>query len=98
MRRVVLVAAAILSGGSAFVAHAKWGGVGRRYFALARPDQRGRFASGPLAPGDYLAIALEYVDENEAEDPDLLLRLSERATPLTIGDSETKTIVLSLVK
>jgi hypothetical protein len=68
-----------------------------RHFATARPDQDGSFAVGALAPGDYYAVALDYVDPGQAQDPELLDRLQRDALPLTIRDGERKVLELKLV-
>jgi hypothetical protein len=67
-----------------------------RHFALVRPDQSGRFRVGTLPPGDYFAVALEYVDVNEAQNPDLLEGLVKDAVSFTLRDAEAKMLDLKL--
>ena len=41
-----------------------------RYIAVGRPDQEGRFKVRALPPGDYFAVALDYVEAGAWTDPD----------------------------
>ena len=50
-----------------------------------RPDQQGRFTIAGLPPGDYLAAAVEYLEAGAERDPDLLAKLLEKATSLTLA-------------
>jgi len=67
-----------------------------RLFGTARPDQRGRFRLAGLPAGKYLAVAVDYLETGSERDPDLLDRLRERSTPVTLGDGESKDITLAL--
>jgi hypothetical protein len=69
-----------------------------RYYAMARPDQSGRFSVSSLPPGEYYAVAVEYVASNEAADPELLDRLAESASAFTLNPEEHLTIELRLVQ
>lgn len=75
----------------------RWSG-NSRYFGFGRPDQDGRYKTSALPPGDYYAVALDYLDQNESRDPDYLDRLRDKATPFTLGDGESKTLDLKLQK
>jgi hypothetical protein len=67
-----------------------------RWIRWVRPDQNGRFLVDDLLPGDYLAIALDDVDEAEWLNADYLERLRLRATRVTLGTGEPQTITLEL--
>jgi hypothetical protein len=67
-----------------------------RYRSTARGDQEGRFKIRALPPGRYYAIALDYLDQNEAGDPELLDRIHTRATMFTLGEDETKVLDLKV--
>jgi hypothetical protein len=67
-----------------------------RYFGSGRPDQDGRYKTSALPPGDYYAIALEYVDQGDARDPDFLDRIKDRATRFRLSDGESKALDLKL--
>jgi hypothetical protein len=68
-----------------------------RYIMVSRPDQEGRFKISPAPPGDYLAIALEYVESGQWTDPEFLKQIRDRATNFTLGDSEAKILSLKLI-
>ncbi len=63
----------------------------------ARPDQTGRFTMRDLRPGNYFAVALEYLETGAEYDPEVLGPLREVATPLKLADGEKKTIQLRIV-
>jgi hypothetical protein len=65
-----------------------------RSIAAARPDQQGRFSIVGLPAGQYLAIAVDYLEEGEERDPDLLKEWGRLATSFTLGDGETRTVNL----
>jgi hypothetical protein len=67
-----------------------------RYFAMARPDQHGQFRIEALPPGDYYAIAIDYVDPGDARDPQFLNNILGRATTVRIGEGETKVLTLKM--
>ena len=62
----------------------------------AKPDQQGRFKVEGLRPGDYLAIALAEVDDEQRGDPEYLNRLRPQATAFTIKEGETRPLTLRL--
>jgi hypothetical protein len=67
-----------------------------RYVTGTRPDQEGRFRARNLPPGDYYAIALEYIEAGSWGDPDVLERLKAKAKRVSIGEGERKTVDLDL--
>jgi hypothetical protein len=69
-----------------------------RYVRTVRGDAQGRFTVSGL-PGDtrYLAIALEYVDDTEARDPDFLEHMKNLATPFALRDDERRDLSLGLI-
>lgn len=69
-----------------------------RFIATARPDQHGRFKISNLPPGRYLAVALEYLEEGQWEDPDYLEALRPVATMFTLSAGETKTLALKVTR
>jgi hypothetical protein len=74
----------------------RWGVTGVRYMKSGRPDQDGRFKIAALPPGEYAAVAVDYVEPGESSDPEFLERVRIRATPFSIGEGETKTLDLKL--
>jgi len=62
----------------------------------ARPDQSGTFRFENVRPGDYLAIALDYVQQWQINDPKFLEELRDRATKLTLRDGEQQKLTLKV--
>jgi hypothetical protein len=73
----------------------KWGYL-TRWVRASRPDQSGRFAINGLPAGDYLVVAVDYLEPGEEQDPDVLERLRAVATSVTLKESEKKTLALKL--
>jgi len=73
----------------------KWG-PHSRFIQSARPDQRGRFTIKGLPPGEYVAIALEYLEPGEERDPDLLEAWRRGGTKFTLSEGETRALDVSL--
>jgi hypothetical protein len=71
---------------------------GSRFVRAVRPDQKGRYQINGLPRGEYLAVAAVYVEQGIWNDPEYLASLRERAQKLTLGDGESRTIFLKLVK
>ena len=70
-----------------------------RFIWSARPDQDGKFLMRGLpANNRYLALAVDYLEDGEANDPEFLASVRDRATPLAVGDGETKAIQLKFVE
>lgn len=75
----------------------KWTGLTSK-IASARPDQQGRFSVQGLRAGRYLAIALDYLEQGQEHDPDLLTEWARVATSFTLGDGESRTIDLKVTQ
>jgi hypothetical protein len=67
-----------------------------RWMRTGRPDQDGRFKITGLPPGEYHIVAIDYVDPNEWTEPDYLERMRSKATSVTIGEGETKSVDLKI--
>jgi hypothetical protein len=61
-----------------------------------RPDQDGRFKVRSLPPGSYYAIAVDYAEPGESNDPDFLERVRSKATSFSLNDGEAKTLDLKI--
>ena len=73
----------------------KWGFMSR-YLSTGRPDQDGRFQIRSLPAGNYYAVAVDYLEQGEQTDPEVLDKLRDRATSFSLNDGETKTLDLKL--
>jgi hypothetical protein len=69
---------------------------GSRYLRTGRPDQDGRFKVSGLPPGDYYAVALDYVDSTDWTDPEYLDRVKSKATGVSINEGEAKSVDLKI--
>jgi len=66
-----------------------------RYVAFADTDSQGRFLIRRLPSGErYLAAVVDYLDDGDQFDQELLERLRDRATAFTLGEGERKTLNL----
>jgi hypothetical protein len=67
-----------------------------RRMRSVKPDQQGIFKVEGLPPGDYLAIAMLEIDDEQRFEPEYLERLRAQATSFAIAEGETKTLALKL--
>ena len=67
-----------------------------RSMRATRPDQKGQWQIKALPAGDYLAIALEYVEDVAWQDPEYLESLRQHATKITVPDGGAQTATLKL--
>lgn len=76
---------------------AKWA-YPSRHVRSGRADQDGLFKIRGL-PGDeqYLAVAVDYLEEGEGNDPQFLEQMRDHATSFKLGDGEVKALDLKLV-
>jgi protocatechuate 3,4-dioxygenase beta subunit len=68
-----------------------------RWVRTARPDQQGHYRISGLPPGDYLAVALDYVEDGLWNDPEYLQSIRRYAERFTLGDGGSRTLALKLV-
>ena len=59
-----------------------------------RPDQQGQYRISGLPPGDYLANAVDYVQEGQWNDPEYLESVRRYAQKLTISEGASRAITL----
>ena len=70
-----------------------------RYVKSARPDQQGLIKIVGLPPDDrYLAVAVDYLEEGGAADPEFLSLIRNRATRFSLEDGASATVDLTLVE
>ena len=69
-----------------------------RFVRSARPDQQGTFEIKGLPQGDYLAVALEYVEDGSWNDPDFLESIRRYGQRLKLTDTAgSQTVALRLI-
>ena len=73
-------------------------GEASRHVRAARPSQTGEFEVKGLLPGRYLGIAVEFLQDGNWFDPEVLHGLIDRATRFTLAEGETRTLKLELKK
>ena len=68
-----------------------------RYVGSARPDQQDSFEIKGLPTANYLGVAVEYLEEGQDSDPELLQQLKTSATSFLLADNERKVLALKVV-
>ena len=69
-----------------------------RFVRTIRAARDGRFEMRGLPPGErYLAAGIDYLEDGEEQDPQLLERLRSRATAFNLGEGEQRSIQLDVV-
>ena len=69
-----------------------------RFVRTTRADDSGRFQIRGLPPGvRYFAAALDYLEAGEEQNRQLLQQLRSRATSVTLGDGEQRSIQVDLI-
>ncbi|MBI4886160.1 MAG: carboxypeptidase regulatory-like domain-containing protein [Acidobacteria bacterium] len=70
-----------------------------RYLRTARPDQDGLFKIRALPPGaGYLAVAVDYLEQGEGNDPEFLASIKDSGTRFRLGAGESATVNLKIVE
>jgi len=67
-----------------------------RFVRSARPDQEGRYQVKGLPPGEYLAVAVDYVQDGMWNDPDYLDSIRRHAQRFSLGESDARTVGLKI--
>jgi protocatechuate 3,4-dioxygenase beta subunit len=67
-----------------------------RFVSAARPDQKGEYRIRGLPAGDYLAVALTYVEEGMWNDPEYLETLRGSAQKVRLQDGGSQALSLKL--
>jgi hypothetical protein len=67
-----------------------------RFVRSARPDQQGKFRLTALPPGEYLAIAVQGLEDGQAGDAEFLASVDDYAERVSIKPGETKAMTLGL--
>ena len=68
-----------------------------RFVRTVRADAEGRFRIDGLPPERYLVAALDYLEDGAEQDRQLLERLRTRASAVTLGEGEQRSIQLDVI-
>ena len=68
-----------------------------RWVRAVRPDQQGRYEVRGLPAGEYLAVALSYVEDGMWNDPEYLESLRAYAQKLTLNEGDAQSPLLKIV-
>jgi hypothetical protein len=69
-----------------------------RHVGSARPDQQGQFEVKGLPPGNYLALAVDHLEEGQDRDPEFLQDMRPSGTSFALAEGERKTLALRIVR
>lgn len=75
----------------------RWGDTSA-FVRAGRPDQNGRYEFRGLPAGDYLAVALDYVQENIWNDPEFLESMRRYAQRFTLMPAGSRALSLKVTK
>ena len=67
-----------------------------RFIKAARPDQQGRWQIKGLPAGEYLAVAVDFVEDGQWNDPEYLDSIRRYGQKLTLAAAASETISLML--
>jgi hypothetical protein len=67
-----------------------------RFIRSARPNQQGTFSITAAPPGEYLAVAVQALEDGQSADPEFLASIESLATRVTVEEGENKTMNLEL--
>ncbi len=68
-----------------------------RFVQAARPDQEGKYQIRGLPPGEYLAAAMDYVEDGMWNDPEYLESIRGLAQRFALGESDSHALMLKLL-
>ena len=63
-----------------------------------RPDQNGLYRIDAVRPGEYLAVALDFVESWQLQDPEYLATLRDRATRVTLREAQPHQVNLKIAR
>jgi len=69
-----------------------------RFIAAARSNESGRFELRGLPPGEYLGVAVDFLELGEERDRDVLGLWSTRARPFLVSEGEHTAVKLDFVR
>ena len=69
-----------------------------RFVRATRPDQQGQWRIKGLPPGEFLAVAVDYVEDGQWNDPEYLESLRRYGQKLTLTEADAQTVSVRIVK
>ena len=69
-----------------------------RFIQMARPNQDGRYVVRNLPPGDYVAAAVESLEQGRQWDPAFQQQVRPRGKTFRLNDGQTMTVDLELIQ
>jgi hypothetical protein len=81
-----------------FPADPKEGSVATRFTRTVRPDQGGKFQLRGMPPGDYIAVAVDSLDQGDEWDPAFQQQARSRGRSFRLNEGETMSLDLQLVQ
>jgi hypothetical protein len=69
-----------------------------RFTRTIRPDQRGRYQVRGLPPADYVAVAVESLEQGGEWDPAFQQQMKPRGKSFRLTEGQTSTVDLTLVQ
>ena len=70
----------------------------QRFIRMVRPDQNGQYKTQGLPPGDYVAFAVEALDQGGLFDPAYQQAMKPRGKSFRLTDGQTLNLDLQLVQ
>ena len=67
-----------------------------RFIRSARPNQQGTFSITATPPGEYLAVAVQALEDGQSADPEFLASIESLAMRVTVEEGESKVVNLEL--
>ena len=65
-----------------------------RFVRSARPDQDGTYQIRGLPPGEYLVVAIDYVEDGMWNDPEYLDSIRRYGRRITLGEADAQTMLI----
>jgi len=68
-----------------------------RFIRATRPDQQGQWRIKGLPPGEFLAVAVDYVEDEQWNDPEYLESIRRYAQKVTLEEGASEALTLKLL-
>jgi protocatechuate 3,4-dioxygenase beta subunit len=81
-----------------FPAQLRDGIISTRFMRTIRPDQEGRYQIRGMPPGDYVAVAVETLEQGGEWDPAFEQQMKPRGKMFRLNEAQSLTLDLSLIE